>query len=344
MNKSLIQIIIPIYNVEEYVRECVESVLSQTYENKEIILVNDGQTDNQMLKIQDLIDCNDNIKVINQSNKGLQAARNAGISMASGEYITFIDSDDFYDIRAGADWIQKAIEILDNHKDCQICQCGFQFLYSEGTLKQYKIKNEDYKIDGNAVLNDNIYKDISFVVVWNKVYRRSLFDSTRFTEGINFEDECIIHRLLINNRIYVINKPYIVYRQRSNSITGSKKINRHTFDWIYAIEDRQKILKNAGFSVDYIAKCYVYGFKKLRDIKMLNSREHNKDIVEKIYQLQNKFKRDVQIKDILKIQQLQLFVKQLILRVFPVLAINIWILYIKLKKQQLKYNKNTVEN
>ena len=99
MEKSLISIIVPVYNVEQYVKCCVESIIQQTYKNLEIILVNDGSTDNSGYICDDLAKNDNRLRVIHQENKGLSAARNSGMSIAKGKYIGFVDSDDYINVR-----------------------------------------------------------------------------------------------------------------------------------------------------------------------------------------------------------------------------------------------------
>ncbi|HCC6057005.1 TPA: glycosyltransferase family 2 protein, partial [Klebsiella pneumoniae] len=120
-----ISIIIPVYNVEKYIEECITSLLSQSYHNYEIIIVNDDTQDASIDKIRHLIDCNSNIKLVEKENGGLSSARNFGLKYATGEFISFVDSDDFID----KDFLKLMISAIG---DADICSCGYKEVNEEG--------------------------------------------------------------------------------------------------------------------------------------------------------------------------------------------------------------------
>ena len=123
-----ISIIIPVYNVEKYIEECITSLLSQSYHNYEIIIVNDDTQDASIDKIRHLIDCNSNIKLVEKENGGLSSARNFGLKYATGEFITFVDSDDFID----KDFLKLMISAIG---DADICSCGYKEGNEEGIVQ-----------------------------------------------------------------------------------------------------------------------------------------------------------------------------------------------------------------
>lgn len=230
----LISIIVPIYKVEEYLEKCIESILAQSITNFELILIDDGSPD-ECGKICDFYESKDNrIKVVHKQNEGLSAARNSGLNIAEGDYVGFVDSDD---------WIHKEMyEILltlliDNNAD--IAQCEFIRTFDEEESVDNSQRNTIETFDNNESLK-NIYnkKAISTVVSWNKLYKRELFEYIRFPKGKIHEDEFTTHKLLYKSKKLVYtNKVLYFYRQTPNSIMNSK-FNKKRLDILDAMQER----------------------------------------------------------------------------------------------------------
>ncbi|WP_049946056.1 glycosyltransferase family 2 protein [Butyrivibrio sp. WCD2001] len=233
---KLVSIIIPVYNVEKYLDECIQSVVSQTYDKIEIIIIDDGSVDSCV----DICDAwagkDSRIEVIHQNHRGVSAARNVGLDRAKGDYICFIDSDDRVTDKYVEDFL-TAIEKMD--VDIVFCDIDTRRLP-----------------DGAAVLGDdrvlsaqefrqflyapNSREYVEMVVIWNKIYRRKLFEKVRFADNKIHEDE-----LLINNFIYDVPKMGYIpaknyfYRYNSDGITGKKHTyNIEHLNAIEAYEDR----------------------------------------------------------------------------------------------------------
>ena len=234
MNNDLISIVVPIYNVERYLNECVESLLNQTYQNIEIILVDDGSSDNCGKMCDDYANKDERIKVIHKENGGLSDARNYGIDVATGKYIVFVDSDDYVDAKY-IEELYNAIQI----NNTKVSQCNLLKVNDNGeVLKEVgyldnQIKNAKDMIkdlyDGHAM--DNI-------VVWNKMYAIELFDNLRYPVGKIHEDEYTTYKILYDtNEIAVINECLYNYRQNENSITG-QMFNIKRLDKLEAWEER----------------------------------------------------------------------------------------------------------
>ena len=181
MEKDLISIIIPVYNVEKYLKECVDSVRKQTYKNLEIILIDDGSKDNSGKLCDELAKEDNRIKVIHKENGGLSDARNVGIENATGEYIQFIDSDDFVE--------KDMIEILHNdicQEKADVSMCSL-YLYKDGE----KTTDASYKreiFNKELVLKEILLDERVRSYAWNKMFKKSLFESIRFPKGKVFED------------------------------------------------------------------------------------------------------------------------------------------------------------
>ena len=248
-NEKLISIIIPIYNVEKYLKRCVESVVNQTYKNLEIILVDDGSPDNCGKICDEFARKDERIKVIHKKNGGLSDARNAGIDVAKGEFLSFIDSDDYVDKR----FIQTMYNnLINNDADISLVK-HYSFSNDEDILET----KEKEKV---AVLSKDEYFDqmyenpIDKVVAWNKLYKREIFDKIKYPIGKINEDEAVIHYIIGSvSKIAISNLELYYYFQRESSIMNKGKSNNFDrFDFIY---DRLEYFKKHNMKN---RKCY-YG-------------------------------------------------------------------------------------
>ncbi len=212
---DLISVIIPIYNVEEYLNQCIESVIKQTYRHLEIILVDDGSPD-KCPEICDMWAKKDNrIKVIHKQNGGLSDARNAGIDLSTGKYIAFVDSDDWI----MPEMYEKMLHTLEN-ENADICACNILACYPDENVV---CGNNDYFVGNSEQTLDLLYSDTKYPVsAWNKLYKRKCWDNLRFPVGKICEDAFTTY-LLIHNANYIIQIPEALYcyRIRSNSIMTS---------------------------------------------------------------------------------------------------------------------------
>lgn len=201
--EELISVIVPIYNVEKYLNKCIESIINQSYSNLEIILVDDGSKDSSGIMCDSYILKDKRIKVIHKENGGLSDARNVGLDKAKGEYIVFIDSDDWID--------EKMIEILYNiikKNNSDISICDYFLAYNE----EIQTQKEDIEIINlsNIEALKTIYdKDLGvcMIVAWNKLYKRNLFkDDIRYPYGKIHEDEFTTYKLLYKAKKNIIYK------------------------------------------------------------------------------------------------------------------------------------------
>lgn len=211
---DLISVIIPVYKVEEYLDECVASVVSQTYENLEIILVDDGSPDNCPQMCDEWAKKDNRIQVIHKENGGISDARNAGIDVCSGAYIAFVDSDDFI----APDMLEKLYTAL-TKEDADIAACGI--LTCEGE-KQIAWGCEDL-VGTPEQFYALLYNDTRYPVsAWNKLYRRSCWENLRFPVGKTCEDAFTTYQLIHNaRRIVMIPQALYCYRIRPGSIMTS---------------------------------------------------------------------------------------------------------------------------
>lgn len=214
MCQAKVSVIVPVYNVERYLEKCLDSIINQTYKNLDIILVDDGSPDGCGLICDNYAAKDNRITVIHQQNGGLSAARNAGIKASTGEYLSFIDSDDYVQ----SHFIERMVEICEQ-KEVDICICGFTSVENQLTAENtsvdvYSRHDIIMKLcqDGTGV----------YTVAWNKIYKRYIFDELRFMNGRIHEDEAIMHKLLWRSeKTAVIEDCLYFYRHNEQSITNS---------------------------------------------------------------------------------------------------------------------------
>lgn len=213
-----ISIIVPVYNVENYLNECLDSIIDQTYKNIEIILIDDGSKDSSGKICDEYIKKDKRIKVVHKENGGLSSARNAGLDIASGEYITFIDSDDC----VSPYFIEKLYNSCIENK-CDIAECDYLNFDKEPLVEHHPIEIE--VISKKEKLLRGYKKDFGrTVVVWNKIYKKYLFNSLRFPIGKTNEDAYLTYKVLYycKTNIAITNEALYYYRRNNNSIMRRK--------------------------------------------------------------------------------------------------------------------------
>ena len=222
--KPLISVIVPIYQVEKYLEQCLDSILNQTYRNLEIILIDDGSPD----RCGDICDryasLDSRIKVIHQPNAGLSAARNAGMDIATGEYISFIDSDDYID----SHFYEKMEQGFQDYPEAPIITC-LAYQNEEGYITPYTHKNTNQpEFHSTLTFCEDCILGKMSVVVWNKLFRSELMKDIRFRVGRIFEDSLFMHDLYPILKQYpgdVVVIPHYLYyyRIRQGSICHGKE-------------------------------------------------------------------------------------------------------------------------
>ena len=245
-----ISVIVPVYNVEKYLNKCIESIVNQTYRNLEIILVDDGSPDNCPQMCDEWAKKDDRIIVIHKENGGLSDARNKGLDIATGEYIGFVDSDDWIDLDLYECFVSKF-----KKNNASIIACNVVKVYEDKIEKNInEVKKEVYNVE--EALNELIHGRTFRAVVWNKLYHKNTINKIRFPYGKTHEDEFFTYKVLsnANKLIYVPNKFYY-YRQRSGSIMNLWS-TKH-LDVLEAFNERLYFLKQ-NYSNLYILDKYTF--------------------------------------------------------------------------------------
>lgn len=210
MSNSLISVIVPVYKVQPYLRKCVNSILNQTYPNLEIILVDDGSPDNCGAICDEYAEKDARIKVIHKENGGLSSARNAGLDIASGEYITFVDSDDWIDPKMYEDMLASA-----ECENSDIVVCGIKYCDENNNIVcDWQKISQDQTLSRDELLQNFFPSHFNNIrsAAWNKIYKREIFDNLRFPIGVIYEDTHILLDILAQaSRVTLLKNYYYNY-------------------------------------------------------------------------------------------------------------------------------------
>lgn len=251
MNEK-ITVIVPVYNVENYLEKCLDSLINQTYKNLEIIVINDDSTDNSGEICQEYAQKDNRIVYIEKENGGLSDARNAGLDRMTGSYVTFVDSDDWVEL----DYVEILYKkIIEYQADISV---GNYYSYNEDEETYYfHIYGDSYyeKVYDNVSIFENLYesqemKSFALISAWGKLYKAKLFDYLRFDKGKLGEDGYFNQKMYLSvNKVVYLNKGLYAYRQRSGSITKT-----WTEKWMHALVDamseRITLLANMGYPLE----------------------------------------------------------------------------------------------
>lgn len=241
----LISVIVPVYNLEKEISKCILSILLQKFSDFEIIAIDDGSTDNSLSILTELSKkWSDKLRVFHRKNHGLSSSRNFGITKAKGEYIAFVDGDDYVD----PDFLEKLYQsILDTNSD--IAACGFTEFYDE--------KNRDFSkkravLSGKDACKKLLREQENLdVISWNKLYKKSLFRGIKFPEGKNHEDNFTTYKLYFKaKKVSYVESPLYNYVRRDKSITKKEKTISRLNAKLAAAREAKKFLKNTELFQD----------------------------------------------------------------------------------------------
>ena len=283
-----VSIIVPIYNTSKYLKQCITSITNQTYKNIEIILINDGSTDDSN-KICDNFKKNDiRIKVLHQKNKGLSYTRNKGIELSTGQYITFIDSDDYVE----STYIEKLVKKI-KESDADIVQCDFKYVGECNTLKRKRNIVSFSKFTGHKKIKQLLLNDIVETMAWGKIYKKELFDNIKYPEKKYYEDLYTTYKLIDKAKnIVVINEQLYMYRITDNSITN-KIFNIKQLDLIHASIERKNFIENNYKELTKYARGSIcHNACKCLE-KIFNSDKELKDLKEELSFIKKNIKSNV---------------------------------------------------
>lgn len=290
----LISVIVPVYNNEMYLEKCLESICRQTYTNLEIIVVNDGSTDSSRRIIDKWEKMDDRIVAIHQDNMGVSAARNAGLNQAKGEYIGFVDSDDYIHENMYSELYQ-----LLKQNDCPMAMCSYSVVDINGNkVKQIYDDPASQIYSAETFLNamlENVRFKHMLVCPWSKLCERRLFDHIRYPHGKIYEDNFVIHRLVYEaQRIAFINKQLYFYCKSDNSIMRTDFTIKRLYDFEAQI-DRIAFLESKQADSDLInrfgCECIQSGISYWLQMKYYKcaSKDKNREYYESVKSVVKKF-------------------------------------------------------
>lgn len=259
-----VSVIVPVYNTSKFLRKCLDSLVNQTFKDFEVIIVNDGSTDNSQDIINEYISKYPFMKALKKENGGISSARNVALSYATGEYISFVDSDDFVEIF----FLEKMYEkITSTNSDVTICN--------------YYSYNEKERRTVNCHMNfspeDKVEYLLSPPMVWCKLFKKSLFDNIKFNEGIFYEDLDICVRLLpYINKVSFVDEPlYNYYVNISGSLMTQTTFNNRLLDIFTVLENSKKLLEADYFrEIEYIYITHLLRTATLRFLDYPNTLEY----------------------------------------------------------------------
>lgn len=231
-----VSVVVPVYNCEEYLDRCVQSIVDQTYCHLEIILVDDGSEDRGGEKCDEWKHRDSRIKVIHRENGGLSAARNSGIEASTGDYLLFVDSDD---------WIHRdmVLSMIAYSDRADIVCCGM-FRATDTDRIPIKWFTEAGAYSGEEAMDLLINRREFTSHIPKNIFARELFNTIRFPEGKIYEDIRIFHKvLMLAEQVYIIPESYYFYYVREDSITNTVAL-KNRLEWYYALQERAKDLEH----------------------------------------------------------------------------------------------------
>ena len=249
----IISIIVPIYNVGKYLPRCIESILNQTFNNFELILVNDGSTDNSGVVCDDYAKKDTRIKIVHKSNGGVSSARNAGLYVAKGEYIGFVDPDDYID----KNMYEKLYRLcIDNNSDIAICRFNREI---NGKIQNKESTEEIIELNNMEAMNELFKGNLYRFSLCNKLFSKKCFNDVLFPEGRMHEDLSTTYKLFANSKkaVYIDYYGYI-YVKRENSILTSTYNEKRLQAFIAWDEIIEFIDKNYYEIIEQVIATFTY--------------------------------------------------------------------------------------
>lgn len=258
---DIISVVVPIYKVEKYLKECVDSILHQTYTNIEILLIEDGSPDNCPKICNEYAESDSRVKVIHKENGGLSDARNVGIENATGKYLVFVDSDDVIDITM----IEKLYLNLTKY-NADISEC--EYIFTKQIPKKLEVKQIQIDKYNNIEALNSMYECGGCkVVAWNKMYKKELFNDIKFPIGKFHEDVFTTYKLLFSvNKVVHSNEILYFYRNRNDSIVNQFNEKRldvceafNEINLFYTkINQKELVIKNIRNALNTLLRFYTY--------------------------------------------------------------------------------------
>ena len=286
---DIISIIVPVYNVKDYLQRCVDSLLAQTYTNIEIILVDDGSTDGSGKLCDDLAEREARVKVLHKENGGTASSRNAGFKIASGEYISHVDSDDW----VSPEFIEK-LHNLAVENDCEISECSY--VKTDRQDETINNSNESLTIvDTETALKHNLQGTMFGDVVCCKLYKRSCLTS-EFPEGTHHEDVFWVYQALSGSKKLVHTSDILYYYYQRTDSKMNLKYSLKRLDAVDAMQQRaafvsEKYPRLGELAQGRFVEACMYNSQLIANACLDKEKKHRKDLREKAFSIGEEWKK-----------------------------------------------------
>lgn len=274
---SKISVIVPIYNTEKYLERCIRSIMNQTYKNIEIIAVNDGSTDNSLGILEKLKCEDDRIIIINQENMGVSKARNKGLNCATGDFIGFVDSDDFIE--------KDMYEIMINHlieENADLCRIK-AFIYNrEGGIEEISKERNIYTYNNEVEIMNVYLQNELKIAVWDKLFRKSAVEKIRFDSSLFNEDAAYVWEACLNSRKVVMDTKQLYHhiKRPNNSLTSAPFSEDNLTLYKYSKDNFKKLLNEYE---DREQQAYLFYFNGLFHLLKVYKRDWDNNNLPNLY-------------------------------------------------------------
>ena len=299
---------VPVYQVEQYLRQCLDSILNQTFRDIEVILVDDGSMDNSGKTCDEYALKDNRVKVIHTSNIRAAGARNLGLDHMTGKYFMFVDSDDCISPNMIEKLYTKA-----KQTDSDIVCCNYRYFWEENREKDYctEFKEETLNCSEIFYIRKNERNYGYWTVVWNKLYKTETIGKLRFRTGKYFEDEFFANDLYqMDMRINTVSDCLYDYRQHKNS-TMQKKSAMKYFDLIEAFQERMQIYLDQNMYPDQAYKVLIYSLEPLNECRKLKKTEEDNTKFKQAVEKTKDLIRQLKLTEISGIQKYSLILIQM---------------------------------
>lgn len=323
---DLITIVVPVYKVEQYLKKCVDSIINQTYKNLEIILVDDGSPDNCGNMCDEYANLDSRVKVIHKENGGLSSARNAGIEVATGKYISFVDSDDYIT----NDYIEYMYKIL-KQNNVKMSTCETKIIYEDKPILRNDTNSSVKILNKRDLFYAILFNQKSDVSAYSKLYDIDLFEDIRYPNGIVYEDTATTYKLIEKcDRIAVGSKECYYYYTRLGSISKSKGFNKKELDYIKNTDEMLSYLRNQYPDLKYAINRYDL-YSNFRILRLLIFTKPRNYILEEqtFKKIKEKRKDVLKYKDTPKRDKIAIILSYFGINIFKIS----WVIYCKLTKR-----------
>lgn len=276
----MISVIVPVYNSGPYLPNCLNSILAQTYQDLEIICVNDGSTDNSQQVLIEAAQQDTRIKIISQENSGVSIARNAGINIAKGEFITFVDSDDELE----PDMYEVLLKLAEKYH-ADIAHCGYKKIHLDGSAKDVRGTEELLIQDGPEACKCLLSGQHFTGGLWNKLYRAKLIGNTRFDEKLKINEDVLFNAQVFQRASTAVfyDVPKYHYFERESSACSRTSILRKKQDTVAASEKILALSKNSSVESAAAQKMY-YSLLDLYRAYLLDAVRKNREVCRVLHQ------------------------------------------------------------